>query len=68
MARRGGLGRTLLGLIIDWGQRSGCTELRVEVDRDLDGANAFWSRQSLRLDESGPRNLYLGTLRPVELG
>lgn len=63
--RRRGLGRALLALVIDWGRRHGCRQLRVEVDRDLPRANAFWSRQSLALDDRGARNLYVGPIAPA---
>jgi GNAT superfamily N-acetyltransferase len=66
-ARRAGLGRILLDWLIDWGRRQGCERLVVEVDRDLAGANAFWSRQRLTLDASGERHLFFAPIAPVQL-
>lgn len=48
--------------LIQWGIMRSAVEIRVEVDKDLENANRFWSR-FFQCDNSTDRNVYRGTIR-----
>ena len=56
--RKQGLGSQMLNHLIDWGKEESATKLKIEVDKDLEGANHFWEKFGYQLDDSGSRNLY----------
>ncbi len=56
--RKKGLASKMKDHLIQWGQEQSATELKIEVDKDLETANAFWSKFGFKLDDSGSRNVY----------
>ena len=56
--RRQGYGSEALKLLIKWGKSKGASSLKIEVDKKLLLANAFWSSMDLQLNNSGNRNVY----------
>ncbi|NGX27912.1 MAG: hypothetical protein K940chlam1_00084 [Candidatus Anoxychlamydiales bacterium] len=56
--RRKGFGSKVLKILIRWGKSKGASSLKVEVDKSLVLANAFWSSMDLQLNGSGKRNIY----------
>jgi len=57
--RRTGYGKEMVQLLIEWGKENQTNHLYVEVDKDFEGANRFWSSfHDLMLDDSGDRNVY----------
>jgi GNAT superfamily N-acetyltransferase len=59
--QRKGLGKCFLYLLIQWGLDQGAEALVVEVDKDLQPANLFWSSLGMRLLSDRKRNIYLSS-------
>lgn len=53
-----GIGRKMLEHIVGWGEMQGADIISIEVDKDLQVANAFWNKFDFALDTSGTRNIY----------
>ena len=60
--RRNKFGNEMLNHVISWGKEQGAEEVKIEVDKDLELANCFWSSFGYRLDPSGSRNVYRSRL------
>ena len=60
--RRKKFGNEMLNHVIAWGKEQGAEEIRIEVDKDLQKANCFWSSFGCDLDSSGSRNVYLSRI------
>lgn len=57
--RRQGYGKQMYDLLLEWGREKNAKWLCIEVDKDLDRANSFWSSfRGITIDQSGDRNLY----------
>ena len=56
--RKQGYGREIVMHLLEWGRSRGVHELRIEVDKHLIAANAFWSKFGYNLDQTTERNLY----------
>ncbi len=56
--RRKGLGKEILGHVTSWGKKQGVQQLSIEVNKELENANRFWSSFSFQRDSSRLRNLY----------
>jgi GNAT superfamily N-acetyltransferase len=56
--RKRGFAVQMKDQIVQWGKIRGASQLKIEVDKDLRGANNFWSHFGFSLDPSGDRNIY----------
>jgi hypothetical protein len=60
--RKQKLGSQFFNLLQKWGFENKARFVYVEVDKDLELANAFWAKQNLKLDDTGKRNLFWNSL------
>jgi hypothetical protein len=56
--RRQSFGNSFLKLLINWAENEGARNLRAEVDKELLGANQFWSSIGKLLPTTSDRNTY----------
>jgi len=56
--RRTGIGKAIVHQIINWGKGHHAKKLVLEVDKELEGPNHFWSRFDFPCNSSGDRNIY----------
>ncbi|MGL5262994.1 MAG: GNAT family N-acetyltransferase [Candidatus Rhabdochlamydia sp.] len=56
--RKKGLASQMKDHLITWGCKQFATKLKIEVDKNLETANCFWSKFHFKLDDIGSRNVY----------
>jgi GNAT superfamily N-acetyltransferase len=56
--RRQGIATRMIEQLIEWSRQQLAMKLKIEVDKNLEPANRFWSSFGFKLDRSGLRNIY----------
>lgn len=56
--RRRGFAKQMKDHLVSWGKEHSATQLKIEVDKNLEKSNLFWSSFGYALDDSGSRNIY----------